>query len=174
VPSDPTLYFPNRLTTALAHDHARTFLPTLLNFGDRISMAHGVESRLPFLDHRLVELTFPLPFDAKMRGRLTKYILRQSLGPDLPPQILARRRKVGFATPYGQWLDGHYAESIRPVLVSAAALDRPIFDADGLRRLVNHYDRTRTGAGTLLLAYSIVRWYQRFVDAQPDMATAGV
>jgi asparagine synthase (glutamine-hydrolysing) len=171
-PIDPTLHFPDKLTTALAYDHARAFLPALLTFGDRISMAHSVESRLPFLDHRLVELVFPLPFDAKMRGRLTKYILRRSLGPDLPPEILARRRKIGFATPYGQWLDGHYAKSIRPVLVSRAALDRSIFDADGLRRLVDNYDTTRTGADQILRAYSMVRWYERFVDAQPVIANA--
>jgi asparagine synthase (glutamine-hydrolysing) len=163
-PSDPDLHFADGLTTLLAYDHSSAMLPNLLNYGDRIAMAHAVESRLPFLDHRLVELVFSLPFDAKMRAGVTKYILRRSIGPDLPPQILARRRKIGFSTPYAGWVDRHYARSIRPLLVSQAALDRPIFDADGLRRLVDHYDETRTGGTAILRAYSMTRWYQRFVD----------
>jgi hypothetical protein len=58
------------------------------------------------------------------------------------------------------------------VLVSRAALYRSIFDADGLRRLVDNYDTTRTGADQILRAYSMVRWYERFVDAQPVIANA--
>ena len=99
-PADANLNFPDRLTTALAYDHSRDVLPNLLNYGDRIAMAHGVELRLPFLDHRLVELVFSLPFDAKMRGGVSKYILRKSVGVDLPPEIwhgavkLASRRRT--------------------------------------------------------------------------------
>jgi asparagine synthase (glutamine-hydrolysing) len=74
-------------------------LPGLLHFEDRNSMAFTIESRVPYLDHRLVEFAFSLPFEYKIRNGLTKAILRDSLRDFTPASILQRRDKKGFTTP---------------------------------------------------------------------------
>jgi asparagine synthase (glutamine-hydrolysing) len=79
-------------------------LPKWLRMEDRMSMACSVESRLPFLDFRLVEYAFNLADDMKLRAGFTKYILRQAMQGDLPASIAWDRHKRRFALPYRQWL----------------------------------------------------------------------
>ncbi|MBK7850657.1 MAG: asparagine synthase (glutamine-hydrolyzing) [Bacteroidetes bacterium] len=82
-------------------------LPTILHYVDRMTMAHSVESRVPFLDHRLVEYAFTLNSNLKIRNGVTKYILRESVKDLLPDDIYNRRDKKGFVTPGEQkWLRG--------------------------------------------------------------------
>jgi asparagine synthase (glutamine-hydrolysing) len=84
-----------------------TSLPSLLQFEDRNSMAFSIESRVPFLDHRLVEFVFSLPDECKIQDGETKYILRKSLNGLLPDAIAKRRDKKGFVTPGEiKWLRG--------------------------------------------------------------------
>jgi len=73
-----------------------TCLPALLRYEDRNSMAHSIESRVPFLDYRLVEFLFTLPDDLKIRGVTTKYILRKAMEGILPEAIRNRKDKIGF------------------------------------------------------------------------------
>lgn len=82
-------------------------LPTLLHYEDRNSMAHSIESRVPFLDHRLVELLFQFPSELKINDGWTKYVLRKSMQDVLPEEIQWRTDKKGFVTP-GEilWLRG--------------------------------------------------------------------
>ena len=82
-------------------------LPTLLHYEDRNSMAHSIESRVPFLDHRLVELLFQYPSELKINDGWTKFILRKSMQDVLPQEIQWRTDKKGFVTP-GEilWLRG--------------------------------------------------------------------
>ncbi|MBL7924694.1 MAG: asparagine synthase (glutamine-hydrolyzing) [Bacteroidia bacterium] len=85
-------------------------LPTLLQFEDRNSMAFSIESRVPFLDHRLVEFAFSLPDEAKIHQGATKRILRESLRGILPEAIAGRKDKKGFVTPGEvKWLRGPLA-----------------------------------------------------------------
>ena len=84
-----------------------TSLPSLLHYEDRNSMAFSIESRVPFLDHRLVEFAFSLPDECKIKGSTTKYILRESLKKILPTEITNRKDKKGFVTPGEiKWLRG--------------------------------------------------------------------
>jgi len=85
-------------------------LPTLLQFEDRNSMAFSIESRVPFLDHRLVEYVFSLPDEYKISGGVTKRILRESMRGLMPEAICDRRDKKGFVTPGEvKWLRGPLA-----------------------------------------------------------------
>jgi asparagine synthase (glutamine-hydrolysing) len=81
---------------ALLRHQVQTSLPSLLRYEDRNSMAHSIEARVPFLDHRLVELAFRLPAEAKVRGADTKRLLREAMKGVLPEPIRTRRDKLGF------------------------------------------------------------------------------
>ncbi|MFH1160840.1 MAG: asparagine synthase (glutamine-hydrolyzing) [bacterium] len=84
-----------------------TSLPTLLHYEDRNSMAFSIESRVPFLDHRLVEFTFTLDKYDKINHGITKYILREAMNSSLPSAIYHRHDKKGFVTPgEDKWLSG--------------------------------------------------------------------
>jgi len=96
-----------RLNKFLYHLTFHTSLPSLLQFEDRNSMAFSIESRVPFLDHRLVEFAFSLPDENKIHKGETKYILRKSLNGLLPDAVANRRDKKGFVTPGEvKWLRG--------------------------------------------------------------------
>lgn len=93
-----------------------TNLPALLRFEDKNSMAHSIETRLPFLDYRAVELALSLPFETKMHQGWTKYLLRKGVEQKLPYEIVWRKNKLGFEAPEQIWLAQHQnimVESIR-------------------------------------------------------------
>jgi len=84
-----------------------TNLPMLLHYEDRNSMAHSIESRVPFLDYRLVEFALSLKDDFKIRDGKTKYVLREAMKETLPRKIYARNDKMGFVTPEETWFKEH-------------------------------------------------------------------
>lgn len=84
------------LRSKLRLDLQQTGLPGLLRFEDRNSMAHSIEARVPFLDHRLVEFLFSLPDDAKVQGLETKHVLREALRGIVPEPVRTRKDKIGF------------------------------------------------------------------------------
>ena len=92
------------LNNVLYWELTRTRLPALLRYEDRLSMAFSIESRVPFLDHRLVELAFALPDGVKRSAGWSKYGLRRALDGLLPSSVVWRRDKKGFPTPVGNWL----------------------------------------------------------------------
>jgi len=97
----------SRLDQFLYHLLFSTSLPSLLHYEDRNSMAFSIESRVPFLDHRLVEMAFGLSDDDRIHGTETKYVLRESLKGILPDAVYSRKDKKGFVTPgENKWLRG--------------------------------------------------------------------
>ena len=97
----------SRLNQYLYHRLFHTFLPSLLHYGDRMSMAFSIECRVPFLDHRLVEFAFALDDEDKIREGQSKYILRKSMEGIVPNAILARRDKQPFlGQEMASWLNG--------------------------------------------------------------------
>jgi asparagine synthase (glutamine-hydrolysing) len=97
----------------LAFDTTARQLPSLLRYEDRNSMAFAIETRLPFLDYRLVEFAFALPDTERLDGIVTKAIARRALGDRVPRSVLERRDKMGFETPTDLWLRGRYAGEVR-------------------------------------------------------------
>ena len=81
-----------------------TILPTLLRNYDRYSMINGVEIRMPFMDHRLVEFVFSLPFSYKFDNGYTKWLIRKSVDSFMPSNVTWRKSKIGFNSPIIQWL----------------------------------------------------------------------
>ena len=82
-------------------------LPHLLRYEDRNSMRHSIETRLPFLDYRLIEMAVSLPLNHKIRGGWTKYLLRETITDALPKAIVWRKNKIGFGAPTSVWLAAH-------------------------------------------------------------------
>src|SRR5215203_3276920 len=99
------------LLDGLLYADIKTYLHELLMKQDQMSMATSIESRVPFLDHKLVEFTCSLPERLKLHGRTTKYILRESMKGVLPEAILWRP-KMGFPVPVGTWFRGAYRSII--------------------------------------------------------------
>jgi len=92
------------LAATLWDEVARTSLPALLRYEDRNSMAFGIEARVPFLDHRIVELSMRLPDRLKIEGDRRKAALLDAMRGIVAPQVLARRDKIGFVPPQDRWL----------------------------------------------------------------------
>lgn len=94
-------------------DVTRFSLPSLLRYEDRNSMGNSIESRLPFLDHRVIEYGIALPTAAKLRAGMGKYILRDAMRGTVPEEILFNRDKRGFDTRHGDWIASGIGAAIR-------------------------------------------------------------
>ncbi len=112
----------------MTHFDFKTLLPALLQVEDRVSMAHGLESRVPLLDHRLIELAATIPADVKFRNGHMKHVFKRATREILPPQINERTDKMGFPVPLREWTSGPALEFVGDVLSSQAARDRELFD----------------------------------------------
>jgi asparagine synthase (glutamine-hydrolysing) len=98
--------FSNKLDNFFYHLLFHSMLPSLLHFEDRNSMAFSIESRVPFLDHRLVEFGFTLNNDDRIHNGTTKFILREAVKDIIPQAVYQRKDKKGFSTPGAKWLRG--------------------------------------------------------------------
>jgi asparagine synthase (glutamine-hydrolysing) len=114
-----------------------TSLPMLLHYEDRNSMAHGVEARVPFLDHRLVEFSIGLGSAHKMHGGETKRVLRRAMTGILPEAISQRRDKLGFATPEAVWFRGPLRSMIEGGVEETLRRYPGLLNAGGTRQLVH-------------------------------------
>jgi asparagine synthase (glutamine-hydrolysing) len=114
----------------------RTWLPNdILVKVDRTSMAHSLEVRAPFLDHRLVEFTFRLPGRWQLRGLQKKYVLRRAMRGILPDRIIDRRKR-GFSAPVGGWLAGPLRDLVYDSAVRRPGGALPFFEPPAVERLV--------------------------------------
>jgi asparagine synthase (glutamine-hydrolysing) len=123
--------------------HATT-LPTILRNFDRVSMAHGIEARMPFMDWRLVTYTMALPDLAKWSGGWTKWIARQSMEGRMPEAIRTGRRKVGFNSPMPEWLNGPLAAWTRALLETKVPAFTELVDEAPLRQAVDRLTSNKT------------------------------
>jgi asparagine synthase (glutamine-hydrolysing) len=121
-PLTPPAGFRSAVARQQAFDLLQRLLPSLLRYEDRNSMAFSIETRLPFLDYRMVELAFALPDEAKLDGRVSKAILRRAVADRVPPKVLARRDKMGFETPADVWLRSRFRSELRRRLLTPGPL----------------------------------------------------
>jgi asparagine synthase (glutamine-hydrolysing) len=145
-----------------------TFLPfNLLAYGDRMSMAHSLEVRLPFTDHKLVEFAMRLPARMKLRGRESKYLLRRAIGALLPPEILTRA-KLGLNPPLGLWLRGELVTLLDRYLSPRAVAQRGWFDPRAVEQLVTDFRTGRRDYSLHLWSLLVLeQWCRRYLDRAP-------
>lgn len=153
------------LRSSLRRQHAGG-LVNLLHYGDAVSMAHSLESRMPFLDYRLVEFVWALPSEYKVRLGQGKHVHREAMRGLVPDWVLDNRTKLGFTTPIGrQFVKDFDDEGPVDVLLSERSLSRGLFDPDGLRALIADHRTGRRDHGPVLFRMlSVELWYRIFVD----------
>ena len=136
-----------------------------LNYTDKMSMAAGVEVRVPLLDPDLVRLAFSLPLDLKQRGSKGKWVFTEAMRGILPDEIL-HRPKTGFGAPLRAWIHGPLKTLLHDTLSRAALRRRGLFDPAGVQQLIAADASGRVdGAYALLSLLCIELWCQRFLDA---------
>ena len=159
------------LLDRLLYADIKTYLHELLMKQDQMSMATSVESRVPFLDHKLVEFTSSLPENLKLRGWTTKYVLRKSMKGVLPDTIL-ERSKMGFPVPIGSWLRGTHKGIVDEYILSDRVMQRGIFDSEFVRRLVKrHMVGGEDHSERLWALINFEMWQRQFFDGEsfPEM-----
>ena len=140
----------------------RAFLPGHnLNYTDKMSMAAGVETRVPYLDTSLISLSAAIPPSLKMKGAETKYILRQVAKRYLPDEII-KRPKTGFGAPVREWINGRMKNMVRERL--PGSLERwNIFNPAAINQLIQDNETGRTDAAyTIFALLAIESWLRQF------------
>ena len=149
----------------LLYVDSKTYLHELLMKQDQMSMAASIESRVPFLDHKLVEFTARMPERLKLRGATTKWILREAMKNLLPAEILTRS-KMGFPVPVGKWFRNEYKHVLDEYVLSDRALARGIFDLEFVRDLVKRHIAGETHDERLWALVNFEIWQRRFFDRE--------
>jgi asparagine synthase (glutamine-hydrolysing) len=149
----------------MTHFDFKTLLPALLQVEDRMSMAHGLESRVPMLDHPIVELAATIPADIKFRDGQMKHIMREAVKPFLPEVIVNRQDKMGFPTPLSEWMAGEARDFVRNVFSSRKALDRELIDN---RRVLAGMDGEPRYGRKIWGLLCLEIWQQEFHDREPE------
>ncbi len=140
-------------------------LPSYLRYSDRNSMTYAIESRVPFLDYRLVEFIFSLPEKFKIRGGTTKWVLREAMKGVLPELVQNRQDKVGFSTPEDAWFRGPLRGLVEKVISSESFASRPYFDQRKIRSLVERHHRKEINIGESIWRWiNLELWMRTFVD----------
>lgn len=139
----------------------KVHLPALLHVEDRTSMACGLESRVPLLDHRIAELLATIPPVIKFKGGQPKYLFRKVIKNLVPEQVFNRKDKMGFPVPLHLWFKNSLGEFAKEVLLDKRARERGIFDPIALETAIKEEkDFGRVIWGALCLEL----WFKTFID----------
>jgi asparagine synthase (glutamine-hydrolysing) len=166
--------FPGSTLDRMSRADLQTYVVELLMKQDQMSMAASIESRVPFLDHELVEHVVRMPSRFKVRGWQTKAVLRKALEHRVPRPILTRR-KLGFPVPFGRWAREQFGAAIRGTILGPRALARGHFDRRALSELVaEHEAGAADHADRLWLLLNLELWQRIFLDGEdPASVSAG-
>jgi asparagine synthase (glutamine-hydrolysing) len=149
----------------MTHFDFKCLLPALLHVEDRMSMAHSLESRVPFLDHPLVEFAATVPADMKFKGGNMKHLLKQVFAQKLPNEIISRRDKMGFPVPLKEWFEHDLKDFAMDTFSTMAAKHRPYINSKALLGNLGQEARFSRKTWGLL---SMELWYQQFHDKAAD------
>ena len=145
----------------MTHFDFKCLLPALLHVEDRMSMAHGLESRVPFLDHPLVEFVATVPADMKFKGGNMKHLLKQVFAQELPAEILNRRDKMGFPVPIKEWFNLELRDFVMDTFSSMAAKHRPYINSQAV---LNNFGQEAQFSRKTWGLLSMELWHQQFHD----------
>ncbi len=154
------------LLDRLLYADIKTYLVELLMKQDQMSMATSIESRVPFLDHKLVEYAATLPDEWKLSGFTTKRILREAMKGLLPESIL-NRPKMGFPVPFAGWTRGPWNAVARDILLDRRSRERGIIDPQAVETLLrDHADGRTDGGDRIWSLLNLELWHRTFIDQE--------
>ena len=136
-------------------------LPGLLQVEDRVSMSVSIESRVPLLDRRIVDLVAAMPAGMKFKGGEMKYLLKKAIRPIMPAEIMDRKDKMGFPVPLHLWSKNKAKSFIMDTLLSKKAKERNMVDTLHIEKLITSEQPFSRGLWGLL---SLELWYNQFID----------
>jgi asparagine synthase (glutamine-hydrolysing) len=143
----------------------QSFLPhNLLTYTDRMSMAHNLEVRVPFTDHKLVEFVTQLPPALRLKGFQDKYILKQAVR-DLLPDTILKRKKLGFNPPMAHWLNEDLTEVLRDCLSERVINDRGYFRYESIASLLHLHSSGQRDVSLHIWALLVLEiWQRKYLD----------
>jgi len=150
---------------SMTHFEIKTLLPALLQVEDRMSMAHGLESRVPLLDHPLIEFVATVPADIKFEGGQLKHLLKTAFSGKLPPEISNRRDKMGFPVPLKEWFASELKDFFLETVANMKAKNREFVNTDAVLKNFGESGQFSRKTWALL---SLELWQQEFHDKADD------
>ena len=135
-----------------------------------MSMAHSIESRVPLLDHPLIEFVASVPADVKFKDGQMKQMLKRAYKDDIPREIHERRDKMGFPVPLKEWTQGEINDFLVDTFSSSKARSRPFMNADAIVDSVGQSGRYSRKLWGLL---SLELWHQSFHDRATEFRRLG-
>lgn len=149
------------IVNKMSYYDLKTFLPSLLHVEDRTSMANSLESRVPLLDHRIIEFAAQIPAHIKFKDGINKYLPKKIFRNTIPNSILDRKDKKGFPTPTNMWFKTSLNEWVNDLLSDRKTLERGLYEKEELLKLIDgssKFNRSLWGVINLEL------WHRRFID----------
>lgn len=146
------------------HYETSFYLQSLLHSDDRTSMGTSVETRTPFVDYRLVELTSKIPCTLKLKNLSTKHILREAMKGILPDPIRLRKDKLGFPTPAGMWFRTSQKSYLKDIINSKEFKDRDIFNNQYVNQLFEEHQLGKDHTFKLWFILNTEIWFREFID----------
>jgi asparagine synthase (glutamine-hydrolysing) len=144
----------------------KTWLPDdLLIKADKMTMANSLELRVPLLDHLVLEFAAGLPMDFKVKGRMTKRILKEAFKKRIPREVI-ERRKTGLPVPLRRWMRKDLGDLVRDVVLGGTSISRGYFQKSALERLL---ERNAVDGGLMKEVFALLTlelWHTEFMDAQ--------
>lgn len=150
---------------SMTHFDFKCLLPALLQVEDRMSMAHGLESRVPLLDHSVVEFAATIPADIKFKGGQMKHFIRETFAGDLPQSLMQRRDKMGFPVPLKEWFSGELNGMVADIFATQKNRHREFFNSDAI---LANFDKGERFSRKTWGLMSLELWHQMFHDRAAD------
>lgn len=167
----PNTPFKEVLNSKLYNDLTRYSIPCLLRYEDRNSMAFSLEARTPFLDHRLVEFCFSLPFRFKISPPHTKLLIRKAMDGWLPQRIVTRSDKMGYPTPASHWFRGPLKGWLQDLFASQSLADHGLFDRAACEQSLERHLAGEDRSWELWRIASVETWMSLFLDGKGYRST---
>jgi asparagine synthase (glutamine-hydrolysing) len=163
----------DRVNDQLMRWLTRDCVPDLCHYEDRNAAAHGLEERFPFLDFRVSEFMFRLPWSFKTRNGKSKFLLRKAMQGRVPDFILSSYRKIGLGVPEDKWVRGPLSEIVHRVVSSKSFRERGLWRASRVQSMVARQQSGQIESGGLIWRIvSTELWFQMFIDSDGGPPTA--
>jgi asparagine synthase (glutamine-hydrolysing) len=159
------------LLEQLLYVDINSYLPEdLLVKMDIATMANSLEARIPFLDHKFMELVAGIPSNLKLKGTTTKFILKKTISNFLP-EVILRRKKMGFVVPVSRWFRNELRNYVYEILLDPRTINRGYFKKEGVERLLSDHVKLRYDHSAKIWALLFLEtWFRVFMDREGDFA----